>query len=458
MNREEILYSLRVLLETPDAEGFRLLIRTSPMADIADVLRDGPPSKVAALLMTLPPQEQARVFVELPDAQQDAVFAALPQDSVAGLVGDLPSDERADLYNRLRPESRQRLVPLLAQAERDDMLRLSRYPDGTAGSVTTSEYATVGARMTVGEALREVRATAPDKETIYVVYVLDDAGCLLGTLSLRDLVLSRDDATVEEIMQRDPVFVHAHDPDEKAAEYIRRYDLLAVPVINGDERMIGIVTVDDAMDIDREQDATQLARYGGASALGGPDLDLRESSFRRIYGTRVFWLGLLTLFGLITSTFVAAQEEILTEVIVLAAFIAPIIDMGGNTGSQAATLVIRSMALGQMRPRLQDVGFVIRRELGVALALGASIAVLEVVLAFFVKDGISVPVLTVVGLSMLVCTVLGGLIGGLLPFLARRIGTDPATLSAPLITSVMDLLGVFTYFGFAVLFLGDLLA
>ena len=165
---------------------------------------------------------------------------------------------------------------------------------------------------------------------------------------------------------------------------------------------------------------------------------------------------LLTLFGVVTSTFVAAQEEILSQVIVLAAFIAPIVDMGGNAGSQSATLVIRAMALGDVGLRWQDVWRVVRRELPVAAALGLVVAGMETVLAWFSK-GIGLDVLLVVALSMLVCTVLGGIIGVLLPFVARRIGTDPATLSSPLITSIMDLVGVFIYFAFAYAFLGDLL-
>ena len=173
-----------------------------------------------------------------------------------------------------------------------------------------------------------------------------------------------------------------------------------------------------------------------------------------MFSVRVFWLVLLTLFGVVTSTFVAAQEEILSQVIVLAAFIAPIVDMGGNAGSQSATLVIRAMALGDVGLRWQDVWRVVRRELPVAAALG--LAVMETVLAWFSK-GIGLDVLLVVALSMLVCTVLGGIIGVLLPFVARRIGTDPATLSSPLITSIMDLVGVFIYFAFAYAFLGDLL-
>ena len=232
--------------------------------------------------------------------------------------------------------------------------------------------------------------------------------------------------------------------------------LLALPVINGGEKMVGIVTVDDAMDIEKQEDATQLARFGGTVTTDGTDLDLLESPFRKMFSVRVFWLVLLTLFGVVTSTFVAAQEEILSQVIVLAAFIAPIVDMGGNAGSQSATLVIRAMALGDVSLRWQDVWRVVRRELPVAAALGLVVAAMETVLAWFSK-GIDLDVLLVVGLSMLVCTVLGGIIGVLLPFVARRIGTDPATLSSPLITSIMDLVGVFIYFAFAYAFLGDLL-
>ncbi|MCX7902792.1 MAG: magnesium transporter, partial [Burkholderiaceae bacterium] len=335
-------------------------------------------------------------------------------------------------------------------------LKLAAYPEGTVGSVTTSDYASVAPDATVAEALATLRASAPDKETIYVVYVLDAERRLLGTVSLRELVLARPEAKVADLMKREPVYARAEWPRAQAAELIRRYDLLALPVVNGGQRMIGIVTVDDAMDIEKEADATQLARFGGTAALGGPDLDVIASPFAQMFKVRVFWLALLTFFGILTSTFVAEQEEILSQVIVLAAFIAPIVDMGGNTGSQAATLVIRAMALGELKLRWRDVWFVIRRELPVALALGVVIALLEAVLAWFSK-GVGGAVLLVVALAMLACTALGGIIGALLPFAARRIGTDPATLSSPLITSIMDLLGVFIYFGLAYAFLGDLL-
>jgi len=453
MNREELIFSIRNLIARPDATAVTAVLRSTPRADVADALDRYSTDELARFLAAASPRQRADIFSALPANRQDELLAALAPQVVTELFTELPSDDRADIYNRLAPEARPRILGALAQAERDDILRLAAYPEGTVGSVTTSEYVWVDADASVSSALEHVRESAPDSETVYVVYVLGSERNLIGTVSLKDLVLAAPELPVSEIMRAEPVLALADWDREQAVELIRRYDLLALPVVDPDVRMIGIVSVDDAMDAAREDDATQLARYGGTASLGGPDLDLRRSSLWKIFSTRVFWLSILTVFGILTSTFVAAQEEILTSVIVLAAFVAPIIDMGGNTGSQAATLVIRGMALGQVKLRLRDIGFVIRREIPVALALGATIAVLEIVLAYFSK-GVGVEVLIVVGLTMAAVTVLGGLIGSLLPFLARAMRTDPATLSAPMITSVMDLLGVFIYFGIAYAVLG----
>jgi magnesium transporter len=456
MNREELLFSLRTLACSRDAQALDQIIRHTLPSDLAEVVDALKVEEAAAILRAMDPRIRAEFFSHFPPASQDALLRTLPREDVAALFEQMPSDDRADLYNRLSEEAQQKLLPALAKVERDDILRLAAYPEGTVGSVTNSDYVQVTPHMTVEQALAHIRATAPDKETVYVAYVLDEAHKLLGTVSLRDLVLSDPDTPISTITRRDPVFARASWPREQAVELIRRYDLLALPVLNGGGRMIGIVTVDDAMDVEKEQDATQLARFGGTASLGGPDLDVLASPFSQMFKVRVFWLAILTFFGILTSTFVAAQEEILSKVIVLAAFIAPIVDMGGNTGSQSATLVIRAMALGELKLRWRDVWFIIKRELPVAAALGLTIAVLEATLAYFSK-GVGFDVLWVVGLSMLACTALGGVIGALLPFLARRIGTDPATLSSPLITSIMDLIGVFIYFGFAYAFMGHLL-
>lgn len=321
----------------------------------------------------------------------------------------------------------------------------------------TSDYATLSRDETARDAIAHLRKEAPDAETIYAAYVVDPERTLLGVVSLRDLILADETTPVGDLMQRNPANARVGDSKEMVAEKIATYDVLALPVVTDENRLVGIVTVDDALDIAQGDRGRRLTQFGAAAPLGsGADLDLRSSPFGVIFKVRVFWLSILVFFGAITSTFVAGQEDLLSEVLILAAFIAPIVDMGGNTGSQSATLVIRGMALGQFRLRAQDIWFVIRREIPVALALGVVIALLEAVLAVFTK-GVGFEVLMVVGLAMAIVTITGALIGALLPFAARRIGTDPATLSSPMITSIMDMLGVFIYFALAYAFLGHLL-
>ncbi len=456
MNRDDLVFSLRTLSRSCDAAGFAGITATTHASDLVDALGMLDTDACLGLLMLLDPPARADLFAHVPMPTQDLLLAAMSPAAKVQLFEHMPSDDRADLFNRLGDDARQALLPALTRVERDDILKMAAYPEDTVGSATTSDYAWVAPQMTVAEAMAHLRATALDKETVNIVFVLDDTLRLRGSVSLRDLVLADADTLISTIMHADPVFAQAHWPRLQAAELIRRYDLLALPVIHDGGRMIGIVTVDDAMDIEKEQDASQLARFGGTVSAHGTDLDVRSTPLKQMFRVRVFWLAILTCFGIATSTFVAAQEELLTQVIVLAAFIAPIVDMGGNTGSQSATLVIRSMALGDLKLSWADVWFVIKRELPVAAALGVTIALLEAILAYFSK-GVGMDVLLVVGSSMLVCTALGGVIGALLPFAARRIGTDPATLSSPMITSIMDLIGVLIYFGFAYLFLGDLL-
>lgn len=456
MTRKDILLSIREISHSSHAHDFTEVAENLHPSDLSEALVSLPVSTVLTLFRKLDAETAADLFGYFSESFQIELFHAMYADEAACLFEHLPADERADFYALLDTKLRQKLLPSLNRDIRDDMLRLAAFPEESTGSVTTSEYISVLPDTHVAAALKTVRAIARNSETIYIIYVLDREKHLLGTVSLRELLLADDRVSMESIMRRHPVSVRASWPRTRSTELIRRYDLLALPVMDEEDRMIGIFTVDDAMDIEKEQDATQLARFGGTATDEAPDLDILKSPLVTMFRVRVFWLIFLTVFGVVTSTFVAAQEEILSQVIVLAAFIAPIVDMGGNTGSQSATLVIRAMAMGDVELHWTDIGRVLRRELPVACALGLTVAVLEGLLAWFSK-GIGMEVLLTVGLSMFVCTAAGGIIGLLLPFLARRIGTDPATLSSPLITSIMDLLGVFIYFGFAYAFLGDLL-
>ncbi|OBU87201.1 magnesium transporter [Chromobacterium subtsugae] len=455
MNQEQLQVSIRAQLRAFDDQAFDRLTRALPLADVVEALAAHPPEAVSRLLQAMRPKLAADVLALLPAEQQDELLQRLPQPAVVAVFERLPSDLRADLYKRLSQNEQSRLLPALGRMVRDDILKLASYGEDTVGSVTSSDYAAISPQLTAAEAMAALRAG--DRQQIEVIYIVGHEHQLLGTLPLRELVLAPLETSVAELMQHNPAYAEAGWARHRAADLIRHYELLALPVLDEAQRMIGIVTIDDAMDIEREDDTGRLASFGGAAPLDKGNLDVVHSSVRRMFSVRVFWLLILTVFGAITSTFVAQQEELLSNVVILAAFIAPIVDMGGNAGSQSATLVIRSMALGQLKLNWRDVAFVIRRELPVAAALGVAVALLDMVLSHFSK-GVGADILLVVGLSMMLCTLAGGVIGAMLPFLAKRLGTDPATLSSPLITSIMDMLGVFIYFGLAYAFLGHLLA
>lgn len=448
--------ALRDYLAKNDLQSIAAAVRNQHAADVANTLSEFDASDIARILLILPERQGATVFGYFGSDSQVEVARQFSRAELAKLVAAMSHDERVDLYKRLTPEVQEALLPALAHAEREDIRKLAAYAEGTAGSIMTSDYVTLTAGSSVREAIDKLRHEAPDKETIYDAYVVDQGRRLVGVVSLRDLLIAKDDDRINDIMRKEVVFARVQDTREAVAGKIMQYDLLALPVVNGGEALVGIVTVDDAMDVVGSERGRRLVRFGGTSTLGGPDIDLKESSFGFIFYARFFWLALLTVFGVFTSTFVAAQQELLEKAIILAAFVPPIVDMGGNTGSQTATLVIRAMALDQVKLRWKDVWFVVARDIPVALALGVCIAVIEAVLAY-VSKGVGWEVIAVVALSMAACTIVGSLVGLLLPFAAHLMRQDPATLSSPVITSVMDLVGVLIYFYLAYFFLGHLL-
>lgn len=430
-------------------------LREHAPRDIAQALSQAGTAAAANFLMRLPMRSASELLSLMPAANQQALLSTLSQAARESLVRAMPADRLADLFLTMSAGEKASVILDLPPEDRPRLQRLAAYAESTAGSKMTTDFIAAGAETTVAEALEIVQAQAPKAEVLYVLYIVDADGRLLGTVSLRDLLLAHPRKTLAEIMHRQPIHVLDDANDEDAAALLSKHDLEAIAVVDRAGRLVGVITSDDAIDIDREDAAGRLARFGGAgSAADGEDLDYLRTPLRRILSVRLCWLVLLTVFGMVTSTFVATQQELLEKTIILAAFIAPIVDMGGNVGSQSATLVIRSMTLGDVSATWRDLWAILRREWPVSLALGVIIGILEGLLAYFSK-GLPLDVLAVVILSMMICTMLGGLAGAGLPFLAKRFGIDPATLSSPLITSIMDLLGVAVYFGLAVLILSE---
>lgn len=434
------------LLAAGDAAGLGNALAALHPADAAHLLSDRPAEAAATALAALPLHRRAEVFGYLAPDRQREVATRLGRGDLVALLEAMAHDERADLIGHLDPSERDLLLPALAQAERDDLLHLVSYPAGSVGAAMTSDYATIPAPLTAPEALEHLRRVAPDAETIYTSWVVDADGRLIGRVRLRDLIVARPGMTVERLMQRDPPRLLATAPRAEAVAMIARYDALALPVTDAAGRLIGIVTHDDVADIAADE---ARARFHRAGAVGDVPAPLPAAGVGVLYRSRVGWLVLLILAHILAGLGITLFEDAIAAHLVLLFFLPMLIASGGNAGAQAATLMVRAIATGEVKPA--DWGRLMARELAVAAALGLTMA--AVVAGIGLVHG-GPQIAAVVALTMLVIVVASSVTGLSLPFLLHRFGADPATASSPLITSLADALGVVIYFGIASWMLG----
>lgn len=426
------------------------------------------PEDLAALLPDFAAKEQLRILAIIGhDAAADILsrctfddqirVAALLQDTeLAAIITCMPSDDRVDVFKRLPAERGEQLLGLMAQTEREDIRKLGSYKEGTAGSIMSSDYATLTPELTVQQALEKLRLEAPDKETIYYVYVIDAQRRLLGFVSLRKLITSRSEARVGDIMLTNPVFARAVDDQEEVADKLNRYDLLAIPVINGNEALAGIVTFDDIQDVMIEETTEDFHRMGGLSHKTSPDLaniNMLDAGWWLLISKRLPWLLVLVFMNIFSGAGIAYFEDTIQAAVALVFFLPLLIDSGGNAGSQAATLMVRALATG--KAQLKDWFALLRKEIFISAILGLCMGLAVSCISVF-RVGPEIAV--VVALTM-VCTVLfGSLVGMSLPFVLSKLKMDPATASAPLITSIADIGGVLIYFSIATWYLRDMIA
>lgn len=423
----------------------RALANTHP-ADIVGLMDKLDVAQMTRVILCLEQDKQATLFGYFDPETQVAMALTLDRHDMARIFGAMAHDERADLFARLSEAQRNALLPGLAQAERDDMRKLAAYPEGTAGSVMTSDYATLPPHLTTVEAVEHLRRVAPDAETIYHSYVVDADRRLVGTASLRDLIVARDNATVEQVMRRNPPFVRAEEKREKAVELIAKYDLLALPVINGGDRLAGIVTYDDAMDVAREQEDVRFVK---TSAVAGLGTNMLQASVGLLFRKRIPWLVILVFGNIFSGAGIAYFEDTIMAYVALVFFLPLLVDSGGNAGSQSATLMVRALATGDVK--LGDWGKMLGREVLVAGLLGLAMA-LAVSGIGIMRGGPEIAM--VVSITMVLIVLVGSVIGMSLPFLLSKLKLDPAAASAPLVTSLADAIGVVIYFAMATWLLG----
>jgi magnesium transporter len=446
MDRTQVLLALRTAVASGDPGRFSLTAKSAHPADIASALAGFDAQTMRAMLASLPIRARAELFGYLdPDMQHD-IAELFSRAELAELFLHMSADERADVFKQLREAQRESFLPALAHAEREDIRTLARYPEGTAGAVMTSDYATVTPDLTASEAIDHLRNVAPDTETIYQAYVTNDARELLGSVSLKDLVISAPQARVDALMERNPVFVRAEAPREQVARLIARYDLLALPVLDVDDRLVGIVTHDDAMDVAEAEATEDFSKVGAVEQL---PVKLRHATIPLLYRKRVLWLVVLVFGNFASGAGIAYFEDTIAAHLTLIFFLPLLIASSGNAGAQSATLVVRALATGDIV--LRDWTGMLLRELVVAGLLGTTLAVAVSVIGLW-RGGTQLAL--VVALAMVLVVIAGSVIGMSLPFILNRLKLDPATSSAPLITSIADAIGVIVYFALATALLG----
>ncbi|MBP7240611.1 magnesium transporter [Amaricoccus sp.] len=411
------------------------------IADIASLFEHMEAEDALLAMRQLDREDQAAVFGYLKPSAQVTMAEKMSREELARLMAAMSHDDRVDFYKALDPKAQEALLPGLAKAEREDLRRLASYEEGTVGAIMTSDYATLRPTLTAPQALDALRRQASDVETVYTAYVVDARHRLLGVVSLRDILLARSRQTVGETMEEDPVVIRVDAEQEEAAALIARYDLLALPVVDADGRMVGIVTADDAMDVAEEEATEDIYKSSNVGEFEG---SVKDASLFSLYRARIVWLVLLVFGNIFSGAGISLFEDTIAGNLALLFFLPLLIGSGGNAGAQSATLMVRALATGDVRAT--DWGGLVGRELliGIALGLTMSVAVSAVGL---VRAGVDVTM--VVALSMTLIVVVGALIGVSLPFVLSRFNLDPATASGPLVTSIADVTGVLIYFGIA---------
>jgi magnesium transporter len=445
--RNLVRSQLQALLEQKDLQGAKAILVPVQPPDIAEAIEGLPEPMQLLAFRLLSKGEAIEVYEYLDRNVQEALIEEFKRQDVQDIVDKMSPDDRARLFDELPAKVVTRLLEQLSPAERQATAQLLGYEAGTAGRIMTPELISLKEGFTVAQALERIRRLAKKTETIYYLYVTDGARRLTGILSLRDLVTADPQETIGEIMTRDAICVHTDTDQEEVARLIQRYDFLAVPVVDREQRLVGIVTVDDVIDIIQQETTEDIYALGGGVQSGSDNYF--QTGLLTVARKRVVWLFVLLLTNTVTGTIIKAEEDILQQVVTLAAFIPLLTGTGGNVGAQSSTVVIRGMnteeikALGPVQ--------VIGREAIAGVLLGTMLGSVATVWAFTLQGNLAVAI--AVGASLVAISVLASISGSALPFLFRVLGLDPALMSAPFITTAVDVLGVLIYFNLARLIL-----
>lgn len=449
----EAMENLLALIEDRKWGALRTeLVEMNPV-DIAALFEELSREQALVVFRLLPKTAAAEAFSYMEHETQEALIGVLTDKELGSVMDELGMDDAADLIEEMPAGVVKRVLRMTDPADRRIINQLLKYPEDSAGSVLTTEFVDLKADMTVEEALRHIRRTGPDKETIYTCYVTDNDRHLQGTISVRELLLAHENQLVGDLMQTNVISAVTSEDQETVAALFAKYDLIALPVVDSENRLVGIITVDDVVDIIQKETTEDIEKM---AAVLPTDRSYLKTGVAETFCKRIPWLLLLMLSATVTGMIINSFESALSSMVALVAYMPMLMGTGGNCGSQSSVTVIRSLAIGDIEFR--DTLLVIWKELRVSLMCGVVLAVANFAKIFLLDNlllgsHVSVPVAIVVSVTVLITAVIAKLVGCTLPLLAKKVGFDPAVMASPFITTIVDAVSLAVYFLIATSFL-----
>lgn len=429
-----------------------------PTMDVAEFMEEKPLEEVIEYLKKLDLEDQGRIFSDFSIDLQLKLFHELDRRTFANIFGQMFSDIRADLYQELTKEEQIELLPYLDKKVREDVIILSAYPPETAGGIMTTDFATIFADMTMAEALTKIRKDAPSKDMIYYIYVVDHSMVMKGLVTLKDLVMHDPKTRVNEMLNEFFVYAEVNEDRESVAQKIEKYDLVAIPVLNSLNQLVGIVSHEEAIDIIRKEETEDMEKFMGIMPSEDDEEYMATSSFHH-FKKRVVWLVSLAAIGIISGMIINEYQGVLEHFIILAMYMPMMAATGGNTGSQAATVVIRALSLGEIKD--EDWLRIVFKEMKISFMLSVCVAVLTYMKIAFLSFHALLPagftmgqIALVISFAISIQVITSAIIGAGLPLVVRRLGGDPAVVASPAITTIVDITGLLIYFTVASATLG----
>lgn len=443
VNVLELAESIGQQLKDKKFRDLRTLLEEINPIDIAEVFDELEAEECVILFRLLKKDKAAEVFSYASSARQKDIVGAIHESLLNYIIDELYFDDKIDFLEEMPANFVKQVIAAASQEERGLINQFLNFKENSAGSLMTIEYVHLGREMTVREALDKIKSVGMEKETVYTCYVLDRARRLEGIVSLRKLVLSEDDVMIADIMTESVVHCETGDDQEDVADLFKKYGFMALPVVDAENRMIGIITIDDIVDVIEQENTEDFQKM---AAIAPSDDEYMDTGAVTLARRRMPWLMILMISAIFTGSIISHYEELLGTMVTLAAFIPLLMDTGGNAGSQSSTLIIRGIALGEIERR--DWPRILWKEFRVSLLCGAALAGVNI-LRMIVVTGAPLGVIITVNATLIITLIIAKMVGSMLPLVAKLCRLDPAIMAAPLITTIVDALALFIYFGIA---------